>query len=137
MNELEDIKLNALLHEMKLESPDANFSVRVMDKIFEEESVFNKIKTTRILGNGFWIILVLFVVLFAVLYFVSASGVTPESDIAKILPGLNTSKVSSGYQSIFEKMGTAPLSIAVILLATSVLLFIERFINANSKVFTV
>ena len=123
MNELEDIKLNALLHEMKLESPNANFSVRVMNKIYEEESVFNKIKTTRILGNGFWIILVLFVVLLAVLYFVSASGLTPESDIAKILPELNSSSVSTGYQSIFEKMGTAPLSIAVILMASSILPF--------------
>ena len=137
MNELEDIKLNALLNEMKLESPEANFSVRVMDKIFEEESVLNKIKTTRILGNGFWIIVVLFIVLFAVLYFVSISGINVESDITKILPGLNSSSVSNGYQSIFVKMGTLPLSIAGILMASSVLLFIERFINANSKVFAV
>jgi len=137
MNELEDIKLEALLHEMKLESPEVNFSARVMNKIFEEESEFNKIKSTRILGNGFWIILVLFVALFAITYIVSNSGVLVESELTKIFPGLNTSGVSNGYQSIFEKMGTMPLKIAVILLASSVLLFIERFINANSKVFAI
>jgi len=137
MNELEDIKLSALLHEMKLESPKANFSVRVMNQIFEEDNVMEKIKSSRILGNGFWIILVLFIALFVVIIAVSNTGLLPESDLGNVLPGLNTSKVSLGYQSFFEKLGSAPLSIAGILLASSILLFIERFINANSKVFAI
>ena len=58
MNDIEDIKLKTLLQKMKLESPKANFSVRVMNKIFEEENVLNKIKSERILGKGFWIIII-------------------------------------------------------------------------------
>lgn len=134
MNELEDIKLKALLNEMKLESPKTNFSVRVMTKIFEEDSVLEKIKSQRVLGKGFWIIMVLFILLFAAIIIINSMGLQADSQIGNLLPELN-SGVSNGYQSIFEKMGSVPLSIAGILMAASVLLFIERFISSNSRVF--
>lgn len=134
MNELEDIKLKALLNEMKLESPKANFSVRVMTKIFEEDSVLGKIKSQRVLGKGFWIIMTLFVLLFAAIIIINSTGFQAESQLNNLLPELN-SGVTTGYQSIFEKIGSVPLSIAGILLASSVLLFIERFISSNSRVF--
>lgn len=135
MNELEDIKLKALLNEMKLESPTSNFSVGVMNKIFEEDSLLEKIKSERVLGKGFWLILILFVILFAIIYYISNSGMAIESQFSDILPGLNSNRVSTGYQSIFERMGTVPISIVGILLASSTLLFIDRIIIANSKVF--
>ncbi len=135
MNELEDIKLKALLNEMKLESPTSNFSVGVMNKIFEEDNLLEKVKSERVLGKGFWLILVLFVILFAIIYYVSTSGIAVESQFTNILPELNSSRVSTGYQSIFERMGTVPISIVGILLASSTLLFIDRIIIANSKVF--
>lgn len=135
MNELEDIKLSALLNEMKLESPKTNFSVRVMNKIFEEENVLNKIKSERILGKGFWIIIILFVVLLALIFLMSNSGIQAESQIQNYLPELN-SEVTKGYQSIFDKIGTVPLSVAGILVASSLLLFIEHFISSNSKIFS-
>lgn len=135
MSELEDIKLKALLQEMKLESPEANFSVRVMTKIFEEESVLSRIKNERILGTGFWLILLLFIVLFVAVVVVSGMGILPESELPKLLPEMN-SGVTNGYQTIFEKLGTVPLSIAGILGAASILLFLDRFITSNSKVFS-
>lgn len=134
MNELEDIKLRALLNEMKLESPESNFSINVMNKIFKENTVLEKIKSQRVLGTGFWIILVLFIVLLAITFIASNSGIQPESQINNLLPELNKG-VSTGYQTIFEKIGTVPLGIAGILLASSVLLFIDRFINSNSRIF--
>lgn len=137
MSELEDIKLRALLNEMKLESPQADFSVRVMNKIFEESSLLEKVKKEQILGSGFWIIITLFVVLFTVIFFVSTSGVPVESDLTKLLPGLNSNSVSTGYQTFFNKIGTIPISIVGILLASSTLLFIDRIITANSKIFSV
>ncbi len=135
MNELEDIKLKALLNEMKLESPTSNFSVGVMNKIFEENNLLEKVKSERVLGKGFWLILILFVILFAIIYYVSTSGMAVESQFANILPELHSNRVSTGYQSIFERMGTVPISIVGILLASSTLLFIDRIIIANSKVF--
>lgn len=122
---------------MKLESPKTNFSVRVMNKIFEENSLLEKIKSERILGKGFWIILVLFIVLFAAIIIISNTGLSSESVLAQILPKVDTSSVSGSYQSLLAKSGAAPISIASILLASSILLFIERFINANSKIFSV
>lgn len=135
MSELEDIKLKALLNEMKLESPSINFSVRVMDKIFQEENVLEKIKSQRTLGTGFWIIIILFMALFVTMFISINSGLQAESQVLNLLPEMN-SEVSNGYQSFFEKLGTVPLSIVGILIATSVLLFLERFISSNSKVFS-
>ncbi|MCF6356162.1 MAG: hypothetical protein L3J54_00025 [Draconibacterium sp.] len=135
MNELEDIKLKALLNEMKLESPTSNFSVGVMNKIFEKDNLLEKVKSERVLGKGFWLILILFVILFAIIYYVSTSGMAVESQLTNILPELRSSRISTGYQSIFERMGTVPISIVGILLASSTLLFIDRIIIANSKVF--
>ena len=134
MNELEDIKLKALLQEMKLESPSDKFSVNVMNRIFQEDSVLEKIKSERVLGKGFWIISILFVALLVAIFVMSGTEVQTEGQISQLLPDLN-SGVSTTYQSFFEKIGTVPLSIAGILIAASVLIFIDKFISSNSRIF--
>ena len=134
MNELEDIKLKILLQEMKLESPNANFSSRVMDKIMEEDLVLEKIKSERILGKGFWIILILFVALLVVMFVMQNSASTTEGILNQFFSGLD--EKTSGYTSFFEKLRTNPLSVAGILIASSVLLFIDRLISSNMKVFS-
>lgn len=134
MNELEDIKLKALLQNMKLESPGSDFSARVMNRIFEESNVLESIKSQPIFGKGFWLILVLFIVLLAVIYFVSGSGIAVESTTQNLLPTLDGS-VTETYENFFNKIGAAPLSIAGILMAASILLFIDRIISSNTKLF--
>lgn len=134
MNELEDIKLQALLQSMKLESPKPNFSVRVMNKIFEESSVLERIKSEKVLGKGFWIIMALFVTLMVLVFVLQNNGIGADSQIQSLLPEAS-SKVSEGYNSFFSKMGSIPLGIGGILAAFSVLLFLDRFISSNSKVF--
>jgi len=135
MNELEDLKLKMLLQGMKLESPKADFSSQVMNKIFAEDIIFEKIKSQRILGKGFWIIITLFVVLIATIFFFQNTGISSTSggEINQFLNGIDNSQ---GYQSFFQKLGTVPLSIAGILIAISVLLFIDRLITSNMKVFS-
>ena len=127
----EDKKLKSLLKSVKLDSPGPNFTVRVMNRIFQEDSVIEKIKRERVLGKGFWIILALFVILIAALVVVSTSGLVTGSETPSLLSEINTREVSDGYQSLFSKLGTAPVSIAGIFLALSVLLFIERFISSK------
>lgn len=134
MSELEDIKLKALLSEMKLESPDSNFSVRVMNKIFEENLVLEKIKSEKVLGKGFWIILILFIALLTSIVIFSNSGIQAESQISNLLPEMN-SDVTTGYQNIFDRIGAVPLSVVGILIASSTLLFIDKFITSNSRLF--
>jgi len=132
MSELEDIKLKAFLQNMELESPKANFSVQVMNKIFEEDNALEKIKSERILGKGFWLISILFIVLLGIMFVMYQTGI--QADTESILPEVGQG-VKDGYQSFFNKVDTLPLSIAGILIATSVLLFIDRFISSNSKIF--
>lgn len=134
MNELEDIKLRALLQSMQLDSPGEKFSARVMNRIFEEDSVFEKIKAERVLGRGFWTILVVFVVLLAAMFFMAGSGAQPQEETARLLPQVNET-VSNSFNSFFGKIGSVPLSVAGILIASSILLFIDRIISSNSKIF--
>ncbi len=133
MNELEDIKLKILLQEMKLESPGSKFTSKVMDKILAEDLALEKIKSERILGKGFWIILILFVALLAAMLIMQNTALTSETQLDQFFKSL--SGASSGYQSVFAKLGTVPLSVAGILIASTVLLFIDRFISSNTKVF--
>lgn len=134
MNELEDIKLKALLQKIELEKPGSDFTVNVMNKIFEEDSVLEKIKSEKILGKGFWIISILFMVLLAAIFLVNNSGMQADSQIGQFLPEAGQG-LSEDYESFFSKMGTLPLSIAGITIAISVLIFIDKIISANSKVF--
>ena len=134
MSELEDIKLKALLQDMKLETPGTGFSGRVMNKIFESDNALETIKAQRILGKGFWLFLALFIVLLAAIYFVSGAGIITESNTQNLLPSMNGAITT--YENFFSKIGTAPLSIAGILIAASILLFIDRIISSNTKLFT-
>ncbi len=134
MNELEDIKLRMLIQDIKLESPDVNFSARVMDSILQENEAIEKIKAERILGKGFWIIMLLFIILSVIIWIVSSSGADTGGILEKWFQ--ETNNTSTGYNSFLEKLGSVPVSIVGILIASSILLFIDRFINANMKVFS-
>jgi hypothetical protein len=124
----EDNKLKSLLKNVKLNSPDPNFTVRVMNRIFQENSILERLKNERILGKGFWIILCLFVaIIFAIIIFSGTTG--DESIINQVLPDLNTSNAKQEYENFFQQLGTVPLSIAGILSASSILLFIDWFFN--------
>lgn len=133
MNELEDIKLKVLLQKLELEKPDNDFTLRVMKQVVVEDTALEQIKAQKVLGKGFWIILILFVVLLAAMFIMSQSGAAAGST-GSVLPKLD-SEMSQGIQSILGKMGMVPISVAGILIASSLLLFIDRFITSNTKLF--
>ncbi len=112
MNELEDIKLKALLRSMELDKPTPDFSVRVMKRIFEENNALEQIKAQRILGKGFWWFVAVFIAMAVIFYLVYQQGGQPESQIEQLLPG-----VEQGINSMLGKLGAAPLSVAGILIA--------------------
>ncbi|MCG6185750.1 hypothetical protein [Maribellus maritimus] len=128
----EDKKLKSVLKSVKLESPGNDFSLNVMNRIFHEESLLEKAKREKVLGKGFWIILALFIALFAAMFiFSSAGGDTGE--LGKYIPGLNTNTVTQDYENFFQRIGSVPLSIAGILLASSFLVFIDRFLSSKIR----
>ena len=131
----EDKELKALIKRMKPDSPGSDFSDKVMNQIFEIESLLERVKRERIFDKGFWIITTLFVALLGALIAVSITGTGgTESELAKFLPDINTGEVSQGYETAFEKFTSLPLSIAGILIASSFLVFIDRFLNKRSQV---
>lgn len=132
--EIEDKKLKELLKYAKPESPGSDFSARVMNRVFEEKAALEQVKSEPVLGRGFWIILALFAGLMAIVAFLSGSGASAESSL-NLLQNVNTEAVKTGYQSVFDKLGTVPLSIAGIFLASSLLLFLEKFLSKRSGVF--
>jgi len=128
MNELEDIKLRSLIQDIKLESPDKNFSSRVMNKILQENEAIEKIKSERILGKGFWIFLILFIVLFGTVWFFSPSSSETTGILDQYLGKLSS---DIDYQSFLGKLGAVPIGLAGIFVASSILLFIDKFISNN------
>ena len=134
MNELEDIKLKAFLQNMELEKPAPGFTVQVMNTIFAEDSALEQIKREKILGKGFWIISILFVVLLVAIFVVNNTGMQADSQMRQLLPEAGEGLTES-YRSFFSKLGTMPLSIAGITIGVSALIFIDKIISSNSKIF--
>lgn len=132
----EDKELKSLLKSIKLDSPGSNFTVRVMDKIFQEESLIEKVKKERVLGKGFWIILALFAVLFVAMFVVSGTDAATSENIPKFVSEINSRGAAAEYQSFLQKLGTVPLSIAWILIASSLLLFLDKLINSKMNLFS-
>jgi uncharacterized membrane protein len=123
-----DNELRSLIKGMKLDSPGSDFTSKVMGRVYEEKAAMEKVKDEKLLGKGFWIILFLFVVLIAAMFVFSSSGVQAEGQLSKLLSGAGDGTLAQGYQSFFGNLGSLPLSIGGILLATSVLVLIDRFL---------
>jgi len=123
-----DNELKTLIKGIKLDSPGNNFTSAVMDRVFEEKAAMEKVKDERLLGNGFWIILFLFILLFIALFVFSSGGNEAEGILTKLFSNANDGALSQGYQSFFSNLGTLPVSIAGILVATSILVFIDKFL---------
>ena len=124
-----DTELKNLIKGIKLDSPGSDFTSKVMNRVFEEKPIVEIVKKEKLLGRGFWIILSLFVLLIAVMLVFSQGGVADEGQLSKLLSNANEGALSQGYQSIFRNLGSLPLSIGGILLASTVLLFIDKFLS--------
>lgn len=125
-----DNELKMFLKNVKLESPGKDFSSQVMNRIFQEESIVEKVKAEPILGRGFWIILALFVILMAVMVYMSA-GSTAAGSASGILPDVDSTRFMAGYRSLFEKLDVLPASIAGIFIGASLLVFLEKFLESK------
>ena len=121
-------ELKSLIKGIKLDSPGNDFTLKVMNRVLEEKVAMEQVKNERILGKGFWIILALFVLLIVSMFVFSGSGIQEEGQLSKMFNSVSDGSLSGSYQSVFSKLGTLPLSIGGILLASSVLLFIDRFL---------
>ena len=123
-----DNELKSLIKGVKLDSPGNDFTSKVMNSVYEEKTAMEKVKDEKLLGKGFWIILSLFVILIAAMFVFSSSGNQAEGEFSKLLSGASEGALSQGYQSFFSNLGSLPLSIGGILMASSILLLIDKFL---------
>ena len=127
------MELRKLLKEVQLDTPSKDFTIKVMNRVWEEKSIQSRvevIKNERILGKGFWIILVLFIALFAAVVFTSGNSGEEAGQLSKLMQGLQNDQISDGYKSFFSNLGSLPLSIGGILLASTLLVFIDRILSS-------
>ena len=131
-----DADLKNLIKGLQLDSPGSDFTSKVMNRVYAEKPVVEIVKNEKLLGKGFWIILFLFVALIAAMFITSSSGMQAEGQLSKLLGGAGDGTLSQGYQSFFSSLGSLPLSIGGIMLATSVLVLIDRFLPQISANFS-
>jgi len=124
-----DNELKSLIKEIKLDKPGKDFTSMVMNRVFEEKAIMEKVTNEKVFGKGFWVIIFLFVLLFAAMIIFSTSGIEVESQLPNLLSTANEGQLSQGYQSFFSKIGSLPLSISGILFASSLLLFLDKFMT--------
>ncbi|NQU84404.1 MAG: hypothetical protein HQ541_01465 [Mariniphaga sp.] len=131
MKEIEnDKQLKSLMKETRFEKPGNKFTLNVMNEIFALEAAKALKKGVKVLGKNFWIIVSLFIILGTTIIILSVTGILGESSVS-LLPEAPSS-VTDGYQSIYEKIGRVPLSIAAILTASSILLLVERILSKKN-----
>lgn len=138
MNDFEkDIKLKQFLNIHTPESPDPDFSDRVMKSIFKEQHSQEQLKKDHVLGRSFWIFLSLFVLLISmVAIFPSISG---ASSPQLFVTGTGMNTFLEGYHSFLSQIETLPLNIATILTATSLLILLgnrldKKFYGMNARI---
>lgn len=126
----EDKELRQLLKSIKLESPGADFSARVMNRVFAEQPALEQVKQLPVLGRGFWIIIALFALLIVLVVLVSG-GSSTVGQTPTLLPEVNTDVVLTGYRSFFDKLSNLPVGIAGIFIGASLLVFLEKFLKTK------
>lgn len=127
----EDKKLKQLLKSVKLESPDIDFTTRVMNRVFAEQPALEQVKSSPVFGKGFWIILALFVALLTAVVLFAGNGSAPEQTPA-LLQQVNTEAMLTGYRAFFAKLGSLPAGFAGIFMGASLLILLEKFLGSRS-----
>ncbi len=121
-----DKELEQLIIGLDLESPSADFTSKVMNKVYEE-TIDVRTTNEKIMGLQFWVFVGIFIALAVLLVILSNSGIDAGS--GGLIDSIKEKSTGTGFQSAFEKMNALPTSIAGILLATSTLLFLDRFLT--------
>ena len=128
----DDMELRQLLRSVKPESPGPGFSADVMNRIFKEQISVERIKKEPFFGKGFWIITALFILLAGAIFLFPA-GFTVSDPGSSFLPELDIAKVIPSYRLFFDRLGTLPAGVAGILLSTSMLILLEKFLGTRAK----
>jgi hypothetical protein len=129
-------ELKTLIKKVKIESPDPDFTSRVMKVILadvQKEKVFS---SEPVLGRSFWILVMLFVLL--IVFFILISGYeSPDNgvinDLLSGFPVPDLTPLNNSLVKIMEKTGSIPVSVTMTMIATTVLILADRFFYSKQK----
>jgi len=130
----EDNELRRLIKSIKPESPGADFSSKVMMRVHEKQEELDRIRSERIFGKWFWIILAAFISMFMIVIFVPETAFG-TSAFSGIIPEFDREIISTLYSSLFKIFDVVPAGVAGILLASSLLLILERLLSSRVRVY--
>lgn len=126
----DDTKLKGLMKDIRLEKPGPNFTTNVMNRVFELKTATVQSIRVHILDWKFWVLASLFVFFAIGMIFYSQSGAQPGTTL---LPDVASTKAGEKYHSALQIFGQVPLSVAAILIASSLLVFLDRFLTRKKN----
>jgi hypothetical protein len=129
----DDSKLREIIRDIKLDSPGKDFTMHVLDRIHKEVPFAFQIKKEPMFGRGFWAIIISFVVLGAAIFILSGTMPDTEGTIGKFLGSMNTGSATNTYKGVISFFNGVPAGITGILLASSLLIFLERFLSMKKS----
>ena len=130
----EDNELRRLIKSIKPESPGTDFSSKVMKRVYDEQEEIEKSKSESIFGSWFWIILAAFASLFVIVFLVPENA-TGESASPDIITELTGNAMSNFYSFIYKTFDFVSPSVAAILIASSLLIIIERLLSSRIRIY--
>jgi len=138
MNTIEnDRELRKLMKEIGLEKPGAGFSTRVMDAIIAESAKKSVYRNEPVLSRNFWIFVGLFVGLAIVLILLGTSGASSSAEINQGIierfPAPDLSEVKGGITKFMETISGLPITIAAIMIGTTILILADKFLSSKEK----
>ncbi|MDD4756734.1 MAG: hypothetical protein PHG29_11695 [Prolixibacteraceae bacterium] len=94
-----------------------------MKSIYEEQSYLEQVRKYPVLRRSFWVFFLLFTAL--IVFAVISGSSTGQSAVVNI----RTDEILTGYRSFISQIGALPLSMASILTATSLLVFVGNLLD--------
>jgi hypothetical protein len=131
-----DSELRKLIKKVKIESPDPDFSSRVMDVILARAEGKKVFSSEPVLGRSFWILVTLFVLLTVAFILLSGNTIHNEGIVQNLLSGLpapDFTTLKNSLAKFMEISGSLPLSVAVTMIAASVLILADKFFTTKQK----
>ncbi len=128
MTKNQDNELKSIIQGIPLDSPGKDFTLKVMQRVYEEKTAGLKVADEKLFGKGFWIILALFALLALSMFLVYVSGNDTGTLLSEFWSKSAGGGISQKYDTFFSNLGSLPVSIGGILLASSILVIIDKFL---------
>jgi hypothetical protein len=132
-----DKELKKLMKEIRLEKPGAGFSSSVMDAVLAETAINKVYRHETVLGAKFWIFTGLFIALAIIMALMgnsqSATDGSIFSGLIERFPAPELGAAKDGISRISNIFSGLPVTLASIMIASSILILADNFFSTRHK----